>query len=52
MTTNRLPPIPESQWNTAQKACADEIIKGPRGAVVEPFIPLLRSPPEFDSLPH
>jgi 4-carboxymuconolactone decarboxylase len=44
MTTNRLPPIPESQWNAAQQVCADEIIKGPRGAVVEPFIPLLRSP--------
>jgi 4-carboxymuconolactone decarboxylase len=44
MTKNRLPPIPEAQWNVAQQDCAAEIIQGPRGAVVEPFIPLLRSP--------
>jgi len=44
MTQNRLPPIPKSQWNAAQRECADEIIQGPRGAVIEPFIPLLRSP--------
>lgn len=44
MTEDRLPPLPESRWNAAQRACAQEIIEGPRGAVVEPFIPLLRSP--------
>ena len=44
MTQDRLPPIPTSQWTDAQRASADEIIQGPRGAVVEPFIPLLRSP--------
>ncbi len=44
MTEDRLPAIPESQWSAAQRACADEIIRGPRGAVIEPFIPLLRSP--------
>jgi 4-carboxymuconolactone decarboxylase len=41
---DRLPPIPESQWDAAQRACAEEIIRGPRGALIEPFIPLLRSP--------
>ena len=44
MTQDRLPPLPQSLWNAAQRECADEIIQGPRGAVIEPFIPLLRSP--------
>ena len=44
MTEDRLPPLPVSQWNEAQRECAEEIIRGPRGAVIEPFIPLLRSP--------
>ena len=44
MTEDRLAPIPESQWTAAQRECAQEIIDGPRGAVLEPFIPLLRSP--------
>jgi len=44
MSQDRLPLIPESQWNQAQRECADEIIRGPRGGLIEPFIPLLRSP--------
>jgi len=44
MTDDRLPPLPESRWSAAQRICAQEIIEGPRGAVIEPFIPLLRSP--------
>ena len=44
MTDDRLPPLPESRWSAAQRTCAQEIIEGPRGAVIEPFIPLLRSP--------
>jgi 4-carboxymuconolactone decarboxylase len=44
MTADRLPLIPQSQWNPAQQVCADEIIRGPRGGLIEPFIPLLRSP--------
>jgi 4-carboxymuconolactone decarboxylase len=44
MTQDRLPLIPQAQWNSAQQACADEIIRGPRGGLIEPFIPLLRSP--------
>ncbi len=44
MTQDRLPPLPESQWSEAQRTCAQEIIDGPRKAVIAPFIPLLRSP--------
>ena len=44
MTQDRLQPIPESSWTASQKDCANEIIQGPRGALVEPFIPMLRSP--------
>jgi 4-carboxymuconolactone decarboxylase len=41
---DRLPPLPESQWDAAQRECADEIIRGPRGSLIEPFVPMLRSP--------
>ena len=44
VTQDRLPPIAPSTWTAAQRICADEIIQGPRGAVIEPFVPLLRSP--------
>jgi 4-carboxymuconolactone decarboxylase len=44
MHTDRLPPIPEAQWTDAQRAEAQAIIDGPRGALVSPFIPLMRSP--------
>ena len=44
MSNDRLPPLLESNWSAAQRICAQEIIEGPRGAVLEPFIPLLRSP--------
>ena len=44
MTQDRLPPIQEASWTSSQKDCANEIIQGPRGALVEPFIPMLRSP--------
>lgn len=44
MTTDRLPPIPTEQWSAAQHREAQPIIDGPRGALVSPFIPLLRSP--------
>jgi 4-carboxymuconolactone decarboxylase len=40
----RLGPIPDHALNTAQRAAAQEIIDGPRGAVYGPFVPLLRSP--------
>ena len=44
MSADRLPPLPESQWTDEQRAEAEPIIRGPRGALVAPFIPLMRSP--------
>ena len=44
MSTDRLPPIPPAAWTDAQRRQAEEIIRGPRGALVSPFVPLLRSP--------
>jgi 4-carboxymuconolactone decarboxylase len=41
---DRLPPIPPEQWTPEQRELAEEIIRGPRGALVSPFVPLLRSP--------
>lgn len=42
--TDRLRPIPQQDWTDAQRAAAQEIINGPRGALYGPFVPLLRSP--------
>ena len=39
-----MPPIPADQMTPAQRAAADEISSGRRGAVIGPFIPALRSP--------
>ena len=44
MSMDRLPPIPEAQWSPEQQREAQEVIAGPRGALISPFIPLLRSP--------
>lgn len=41
---DRLPPLPESTWTAEQRRYAQEIIDGPRGALISPFVPLLRSP--------
>lgn len=42
MSTDRLPPL---SWLTdAQRAAADRLVAGPRGALSGPFVPLLRSP--------
>jgi 4-carboxymuconolactone decarboxylase len=41
---DRLPPIAPAQWTDAQRREAEAMIAGPRGAVVAPFVPLLRSP--------
>jgi 4-carboxymuconolactone decarboxylase len=41
---DRLPPIAPAQWTDAQRRVADAMIAGPRGAVLAPFVPLLRSP--------
>ncbi len=40
----RMPALPMDTMDDAQKAAAQELINGPRGAVFGPFIPLLRSP--------
>jgi 4-carboxymuconolactone decarboxylase len=42
--TDRLKPIPPEEWTDAQRAAAQDIINGPRGALYGPFVPLLRSP--------
>ncbi|MBK0127621.1 carboxymuconolactone decarboxylase family protein [Pantoea sp. S61] len=41
---NRLPPLAEHEWDEQQRPLAEEIINGPRGALLPPFEPLLRSP--------
>lgn len=48
MNQDRLPPIPESQWTEEQRRHAQPIIDGPRGALISPFVPLLRSPELMD----
>jgi 4-carboxymuconolactone decarboxylase len=40
----RMPALAQDQMDDVQKAAAQELINGPRGAVFGPFIPLLRSP--------
>lgn len=45
---DRLPPIPESDWTPEQRRLAQPIIDGPRGALISPFVPLLRSPELMD----
>ena len=42
--TDRLGPIAPDDMSPAQRAAAQAIIDGPRGAVYGPFVPLLRSP--------
>jgi len=45
---DRMPPIPLEKMTDLQKTHAEEIIKGPRGALYGPFIPLIRSPELMD----
>ena len=42
--TDRLGPIAPGAMTRAQRAAAQAIIDGPRGALYGPFVPLLRSP--------
>ena len=44
MNEDRLPPLPPHSWSAAQRHEADAVIRGPRGALIAPFVPLLRSP--------
>jgi 4-carboxymuconolactone decarboxylase len=39
-----MPPLPDDALSAEQQAAAAEITAGPRGGVVGPFVPLLRSP--------
>src|SRR4030095_7469529 len=41
---DRVPPIPPESWTDEQRRHAQEIVEGPRGALISPFVPLLRSP--------
>ena len=41
---DRLPPIPPRQWTKAQRKETQAMIAGPRGAVLAPLTPLMRSP--------
>jgi 4-carboxymuconolactone decarboxylase len=43
-TEDRLGPVPPELWTQQQRQHAQEIIDGPRGALISPFVPLLRSP--------
>ena len=49
---DRLPPISASDWTPQQRAMAQPIIDGPRGALISPFVPLLRSPELMDHAQH
>ena len=41
---DRMPPIPEARWTDRQREEAAAIVAGPRGGLIGPFVPLLRSP--------
>lgn len=41
---SRMPMIPDGALNAEQQKAVAEIVAGPRGSLVGPFIPLLRSP--------
>jgi 4-carboxymuconolactone decarboxylase len=41
---DRLPLIPPERWTPEQRRQAEEIINGPRGGLISPFVPMLRSP--------
>lgn len=49
LPTDRMPPIPEAKQSAAQRAAARELAATPRGGVIGPFVPALRSP-EFMTL--
>ncbi|MGE0769185.1 MAG: carboxymuconolactone decarboxylase family protein [Hyphomicrobiaceae bacterium] len=41
---SRMPMIPDGELDAEQKKAVADIIAGPRGSLVGPFVPLLRSP--------
>src|SRR5687768_5898987 len=44
MPPDRMPPIPAEQMTPEQRQAVAEIASGPRGALIGPFVPSLRSP--------
>lgn len=48
----RMPALPDAQLTDAQKAAVQAVVSGPRGRLVGPFIPLLRSPEFMLRLQH
>lgn len=46
--TDRLPPIPREAMTPEQQRSADALVRGRRGALFGPFVPLLRSPELLD----
>ena len=48
----RMPTFPDAQLSDAQKTAVAAIVSGPRGRLVGPFIPLLRSPEFMLRLQH
>ncbi len=48
----RMPAIPDAALTDAQKTAVQAIVSGPRGRLVGPFIPLLRSPEFMLRLQH
>ncbi|MDX2158224.1 MAG: carboxymuconolactone decarboxylase family protein [Hyphomicrobiaceae bacterium] len=40
----RMPPLPDDKLSAEQRKAIADIVSGPRGSLVGPFIPLLRSP--------
>jgi len=44
LNSDRLPPIPAEAMTPAQREAAEALVKGRRGALFGPFVPLLRSP--------
>jgi 4-carboxymuconolactone decarboxylase len=41
---DRLPPLADEAMTPAQRRAAEALVRGPRGAVFGPFVPLMRSP--------
>lgn len=48
--TPRMPPIADADLTEQQKKVVADVVAGPRGGIMGPFIPLLRSPDFMDRL--
>lgn len=49
---DRMPPIAARKMTPAQKQAVRAVVSGPRGALIGPFIPALRSPEFMIRLQH